>query len=188
MRELTGDDDNLEEIAAWFTRATGRPIWRNLTKSRGDGDARDQGMKTYRRTKIVDAAPSASGYISSTRENRDLPARQKIEESIINLASALEYTILERTTLRDGTTMYRVDDTFQRGAELTGLEVSYIALTDNFPGQAAGPVGPAAFFASSLRRLVLHGALYVRYGLTHFDFCHSADGTRPLETHRHVRN
>lgn len=28
---LTDDDHNLEEIAATFTRATGRPIWRNLT-------------------------------------------------------------------------------------------------------------------------------------------------------------
>jgi hypothetical protein len=29
---LTDDDENLEEIAARFTRATGRPIWRNLTE------------------------------------------------------------------------------------------------------------------------------------------------------------
>ena len=29
---LTEDDDNLEEIAALFTRTTGRPIWRNLTE------------------------------------------------------------------------------------------------------------------------------------------------------------
>ena len=29
---LTDDDDNLEEIAARFTRATGRPVWRNLTE------------------------------------------------------------------------------------------------------------------------------------------------------------
>jgi hypothetical protein len=28
---LTDDDDNLQEIAARFTRATGRPVWRNLT-------------------------------------------------------------------------------------------------------------------------------------------------------------
>ena len=28
---LTDNDDNLEEIAARFTRATGRPVWRNLT-------------------------------------------------------------------------------------------------------------------------------------------------------------
>lgn len=28
---LTDDDDNFEEIAARFTRATGRPVWRNLT-------------------------------------------------------------------------------------------------------------------------------------------------------------
>jgi hypothetical protein len=28
---LTDDDSNLEEIAARFTRATGRPVWRNLT-------------------------------------------------------------------------------------------------------------------------------------------------------------
>jgi hypothetical protein len=29
---LTDDDENLAEIAARFTRATGRPIWRNLTE------------------------------------------------------------------------------------------------------------------------------------------------------------
>ena len=29
---LTDDDENSEEIAARFTRATGRPIWRNLTE------------------------------------------------------------------------------------------------------------------------------------------------------------
>lgn len=29
---LTDDDENLEEIAARFTKATGRPIWRNLTE------------------------------------------------------------------------------------------------------------------------------------------------------------
>jgi hypothetical protein len=29
---LTNNDENLEEIAARFTRATGRPIWRNLTE------------------------------------------------------------------------------------------------------------------------------------------------------------
>jgi uncharacterized protein YbjT (DUF2867 family) len=29
---LTDDDDNLEEIAARFTKATGRPVWRNLTE------------------------------------------------------------------------------------------------------------------------------------------------------------
>ncbi len=28
---FTDDDNNLEEIAARFTRATGRPVWRNLT-------------------------------------------------------------------------------------------------------------------------------------------------------------
>jgi uncharacterized protein YbjT (DUF2867 family) len=28
---LTDDDNHLEEIAARFTRATGRPVWRNLT-------------------------------------------------------------------------------------------------------------------------------------------------------------
>ena len=28
---LTDDDNNLEEIAARFTRATSRPVWRNLT-------------------------------------------------------------------------------------------------------------------------------------------------------------
>jgi hypothetical protein len=28
---LSDDDDNLEEIAGRFTRATGRPVWRNLT-------------------------------------------------------------------------------------------------------------------------------------------------------------
>lgn len=89
----------------------------------------DPGMKSYRRTKIVDAAPSVSGYISSTRENRDLPARQKIEETIINLASALEYKIIERTTLRDGTTMYRVNDTFQRGANAI-LELSRLIWPD----------------------------------------------------------
>ncbi|MET4375025.1 uncharacterized protein YbjT (DUF2867 family) [Bradyrhizobium sp. LB12.1] len=29
---LAEDDDNLEEIAARFTRATGRPVWLNLTE------------------------------------------------------------------------------------------------------------------------------------------------------------
>jgi hypothetical protein len=29
---LTDDDENLEEIAARFTKASGRPIWRNLTE------------------------------------------------------------------------------------------------------------------------------------------------------------
>jgi hypothetical protein len=29
---LTDDDENLEEIAARFTKATGRPIWRNPTE------------------------------------------------------------------------------------------------------------------------------------------------------------
>jgi hypothetical protein len=29
---LTENDDNLEEIAARFTRTTGRPVWRNLTE------------------------------------------------------------------------------------------------------------------------------------------------------------
>jgi hypothetical protein len=29
---LTDDDDNFEEIAARFTKATGRPVWRNLTE------------------------------------------------------------------------------------------------------------------------------------------------------------
>jgi hypothetical protein len=29
---LTDGDENLEEIAARFTRATGRPVWRNLTE------------------------------------------------------------------------------------------------------------------------------------------------------------
>lgn len=29
---LTNDDDNSEEIAARFTRETGRPVWRNLTE------------------------------------------------------------------------------------------------------------------------------------------------------------
>ena len=29
---LTDDDDDLEEIAARFTKATGRPVWRNLTE------------------------------------------------------------------------------------------------------------------------------------------------------------
>jgi hypothetical protein len=29
---LTDDDENLQEIAARFTRATGRPVWRDLTE------------------------------------------------------------------------------------------------------------------------------------------------------------
>ena len=29
---LTDDDDNLKEIAARFTKETGRPIWRDLTE------------------------------------------------------------------------------------------------------------------------------------------------------------
>ena len=29
---LTDDDENLKEIAARFTRETGRPVWRNLTE------------------------------------------------------------------------------------------------------------------------------------------------------------
>jgi hypothetical protein len=29
---LTDDDENAKEIAARFTRATGRPVWRNLTE------------------------------------------------------------------------------------------------------------------------------------------------------------
>jgi hypothetical protein len=29
---LTDDDENLEEIAAYFTKATGRPVWRSLTE------------------------------------------------------------------------------------------------------------------------------------------------------------
>lgn len=29
---LTSTDDSLEEIAARFTRATGRPVWRDLTE------------------------------------------------------------------------------------------------------------------------------------------------------------
>jgi hypothetical protein len=29
---LTDDDANLEEIAAEFTKATSRPVWRNLTE------------------------------------------------------------------------------------------------------------------------------------------------------------
>ena len=29
---LTDDDENLKEIAARFTRETGRPIWRDLTE------------------------------------------------------------------------------------------------------------------------------------------------------------
>jgi hypothetical protein len=29
---LTDDDENLKEIAERFTRATGRPVWRNLTE------------------------------------------------------------------------------------------------------------------------------------------------------------
>lgn len=29
---LTDDDENLNEIAARFTRETGRPVWRNMTE------------------------------------------------------------------------------------------------------------------------------------------------------------
>ena len=29
---LTDDDENLKEIAARFTRETGRPVWRDLTE------------------------------------------------------------------------------------------------------------------------------------------------------------
>jgi hypothetical protein len=29
---LTDDDENLGEIAALFTKTTGRPVWRNLTE------------------------------------------------------------------------------------------------------------------------------------------------------------
>jgi hypothetical protein len=29
---LTGDDENLNEIASAFTRETGRPVWRDLTE------------------------------------------------------------------------------------------------------------------------------------------------------------
>jgi hypothetical protein len=65
---------------------------------------------------------------SSTLENRDLPARQKIEETIINLASALEFKIVRRTTVRDGTTMYCVGSTFHRGANAI-LELSRLIVT-----------------------------------------------------------
>lgn len=32
---LTDDDENLDEIAARFTKVTGRPVWRNLTEIPG---------------------------------------------------------------------------------------------------------------------------------------------------------
>jgi hypothetical protein len=32
---LTDDDENLDEIAARFTKATGRPVWRNLSEIPG---------------------------------------------------------------------------------------------------------------------------------------------------------
>ncbi|PWE77317.1 hypothetical protein XF30_11705 [Bradyrhizobium sp. SUTN9-2] len=32
---LADGDDNLDEIAARFTKATGRPVWRNLTEIPG---------------------------------------------------------------------------------------------------------------------------------------------------------
>jgi hypothetical protein len=81
-------------------------------------------MSDRRLARIVDAGPSDSGYISSTLENRDLPARQKIEETIINLASALEFKIIRRTTVRDGTTMYCVGSTFHRGANAILVSLS----------------------------------------------------------------
>jgi hypothetical protein len=84
-------------------------------------------MSNHRRTRIVEAEP-ASGYIASSRQNRDLPARQKIEETILNLATALGHKIIRRITVRDGTTMYSVDGgIFQRGANAI-LELSRLVL------------------------------------------------------------
>lgn len=81
-------------------------------------------MKADPRIKIVDAGPSSSGFIHSTRENREISARQKIEETIINLATALGCKTVTRAALQDGTSMYSVDgSTFQRGAN-TILELS----------------------------------------------------------------
>ena len=76
-------------------------------------------MNSYRRAKIIDAGPSSSGFIPSTRENREISARQKIEETIVNLATALGCKTVTRAVIRDGTSMYSVDGgTFQRGANI----------------------------------------------------------------------
>jgi chromosome segregation ATPase len=81
-------------------------------------------MNSYRRVEIVDARPSSSGLIHSTRENRDISAREKIEETIVNIATALGCKTVTRAVIRDGTSMYSVDGgIFQRGAN-TILDLS----------------------------------------------------------------
>ncbi len=58
--------------------------------------------KLTRRAKFVEARAS-NGFFHGTRENKGLSQRDKLEESILNLASALGLTTVERGEAQSGT-------------------------------------------------------------------------------------
>lgn len=70
-----------------------------------------QGMH-MKPAKFFEASP-VSGAFHSTKLNRDIPQRAKLEEAILNLAMALGVTHVERAHAQSGT-FYRVGpDAFQ---------------------------------------------------------------------------
>ena len=59
------------------------------------------------------------GRVKSSADGRDLSPRQKVEETLTNLAAALGYRQVKRICMQDRTKMYAVDDeAYQCGTNL----------------------------------------------------------------------
>jgi len=59
------------------------------------------------------------GRVHSSAEGRDLSPRQKVEETLTNLAAALGYKQVKRICMQDRSKMYAVDEeAYQRGTNL----------------------------------------------------------------------
>lgn len=61
----------------------------------------------------------STGHVRSSTKNRDLSSREKIEETLVNLATVLGHKEVLYSFMQDLTHMYSVDgEKYQRGANL----------------------------------------------------------------------
>jgi len=76
------------------------------------------------RATIVRTTPNPQNIYGATTENTHLSLREKLEETMLNLATHLGGRIVHKALIRDGSYIYAVDDESFQSASNTILSLS----------------------------------------------------------------
>ncbi|MGY3587147.1 hypothetical protein ACVIGB_003794 [Bradyrhizobium sp. USDA 4341] len=96
----------------------------------GDDQAQASDAISRRSVAYVSAKRSAKivvvmeGTYAATTENARIPQREKLEETMVNLATFLGAKLIKRATIQDGSYIYSVDDYSYQSASNTILHLS----------------------------------------------------------------